>query len=737
VASRISLALAIHNHQPVGNFGWVFAEVYDQAYRPMLDAIERHPGVRLSLHYTGPLLEWLRAERPEFIERLCELVEDGQVELLGGGYYEPVLASLPERDRVGQLRRMADELEALTGRPPRGAWLAERVWEPDLPTSLVTAGYGWTILDDAHFRAAAIPEENLWGAYTTEDQGHVVRVFGTEQGLRYRIPFGDVDDVVTYLRDHATQDGTRVGMMGDDGEKFGAWPTTWEHCWGRGRWVDRFFDALEANAQWLTTVTPSDWLERQPPIGRVYVPTSSYAEMGEWALPPDETLVFADLLHTAVAEKRPEARWLRGGFWRNFQVKYREINDLHKQMLRTSDKVAAMGEGPGRRTALDHLYRGQSNDCYWHGLFGGIYISHMRLATYEHLIAAEDAADRAAGASDVAELRDVDLDGRDEALLLHPGQVVAVDLDEGAGIGSWDIRAPRHALTAVMRRRPEAYHATLRRHEATAAAATAKVAAGAPATGETANAGTAPASIHDTVRTKEADLSTYLHYDDHERRSGLVRFLDLGASPGDYAAARARELGDFVDRPFEVVTLERRRLVVARDGHVEMADGPRAVRVEKVLTLGGDRVTPSLGLEVAVENRSDAPVEALLGVEWSITMLGGGGNPAAWIEVGGTRTAHDVSGHASGVARVDQGNDYVGLSLATTASPAAEAWWAPIETVSNSEAGFERVYQGSGLLLSWPLRLEAGARTVVRVDQVVAATRDRAAEEAAAATTGA
>jgi alpha-amylase len=128
---------------------------------------------------------------------------------------------------------------------------------------------------------------------------------------------------------------------------------------------------------------------------------------------------------------------------------------------------------------------------------------------------------------------------------------------------------------------------------------------------------------------------------------------------------------------------------------------------------------------------------ALLGVEWTITMLGGGGNPAAWYEVGGRRSAHDAGGSASGIARVEQGNDYIGLSLATTASPSADAWWAPIETVSNSEAGFERIYQGSGLLLSWPIRLSAGARKVVRVDQVVAATRDRAAEESAAATTGA
>ena len=275
MASRLALALVLHNHQPVGNFGWVFGEVYDKAYEPMVAAIERHPGIHLGLHYTGPLLEWLRAERPEFIGRLRALVDNGQVEVLGGGLHEPVLASLPERDRVGQLERMAATVQAAFGRRPTGAWLAERVWEPDIPTSLVAAGYRYTILDDAHFRAAAIAEDAMWGPYTTDDQGRLLTLFGTEQGLRYRIPFQPVGTVIDYLREHATEAGERVGMMGDDGEKFGAWPTTWEHCWGRGRWVEDFFGALEANADWLTTVRPGDWLDHHPPVGRVYVPTGS------------------------------------------------------------------------------------------------------------------------------------------------------------------------------------------------------------------------------------------------------------------------------------------------------------------------------------------------------------------------------------------------------------------------------------------------------------------------------
>jgi alpha-amylase len=610
---------------------------------------------------------------------------------------------------------MASALARLTGQRPRGAWLAERVWEPDLPTSLAKAGYRWTILDDQHFRAAAIPEANLWGAYTTEDQGNLLTVFGTEQGLRYRIPFGGVEDVIAYLRDHATEDGKRVGMMGDDGEKFGAWPTTYEHCWGEGRWVERFFEALEANADWLSTTTPSQWLEREPPIGRVYVPTSSYAEMGEWALPADETVVFTRLLHDAQARHDPAARWLRGGFWRNFQVKYREINDLHKQMLRASRKVAAMPEGPERTAALDHLHRGQSNDCYWHGLFGGIYISHMRLATYEHLIGAEDLADSLLGTVHAAELLDLDMDGLDEVRLSDAGQVVAVKPAEGAGIGSWDIRAARHALAAVMRRRPEAYHAILQAHDARA--------------GEAASSGGdgSVASIHDIVMVKEEGLSRRLHDDDHERRSGLVRFLAPDVTPEAVAAATAAELGDLRDGDWRVDHLAPGQVSLSRTGTVL----GQPVDAAKTIRLAGGRLDPTLVIELELRHRGDRPIETRVALELVGHMLGGGGNPSAWYDVRGERSAHDGAGQAAGIETLGYGNDWVGVAVQADLAPPADAWWSPIETVSNSESGFERVYQGSTLLVSWPARIEPGESRRFAVTSRVAVARDRAAEERA------
>ena len=208
---------------------------------------------------------------------------------------------------------------------------------------------------------------------------------------------------------------------------------------------------------------------------------------------------------------------------------------------------------------------------------------------YEHLIAAEDLADRAAGALDAAETLDLDLDGADEVRLATAGQVVTVDLDEGAGIGDWDVRAARHAVTAVLRRRPEAYHAKIAHDERD----------GRPRSGE----GAAAASIHDGVRAKEAHLADHLVYDTHERRSGLVRLLPADATADDWANARTEDLGDTVDGAFEVVGAGAR--TARRRAARPRSRATARVRVTKSIVLGGGRLDPSLTVEVEVENVGD------------------------------------------------------------------------------------------------------------------------------------
>jgi len=390
-------------------------------------------------------------------------------------------------------------------------------------------------------------------------------------------------------------------------------------------------------------------------------------------------------------------------------------------MLRTSAKVEAMPTAP-QDGALDHLHRGQSNDCYWHGLFGGIYISHMRLATYEHLIAAEDAADRAARAAgradDGVRVEDVDLDGVPEVVLATDGQVVAVKPSEGAGIGAWDVRAVRHALAAVMRRRPEAAHEILLAHERKLAER------GGAAPAETGGVG----SIHEMVSTKEPGLAGRLHYDAYERRSGLVHLFAPGTDAGGLRPADASSAEtSWPVVPVEATGTAEGQLGAARPprpGPHEAAPSPSGSSNDRGRRRPG---TPTLALEVRVENRGAGPLEATLAVELGDDVLGAVATRPL-LRDRRERIPHDGAcsrASLTGFARQRVHRPRIGHA----GDAGGRRGWAPIDTISNSEAGFERVYQGSALVFSWPLVLAAGGATTVRVEHAVTTTRDRAVEE--------
>ena len=253
----------------------------------------------------------------------------------------------------------------------------------------------YTIVDDAHFHAVGIEDAQLLGYYLTEEEGTPLAIFPSLKRLRYLIPWAAVDEVIAYLRTLAESDvrpngrstALDLALMGDDGEKFGLWPGTYAHCWQHG-WMDRFFEALE-NTPWVEMLPPGEYRRAREPVGRIYLPTASYDEMGEWALPPGQSARLAHLKHEL--EGGPYAAvipFIRGGFWRHFLVKYDEINTLRRLALRAGAKVRAMPPGADKTRALDELWSGEGNCPYWHGVFGGVYLPHIRGAAFSHLIAA-------------------------------------------------------------------------------------------------------------------------------------------------------------------------------------------------------------------------------------------------------------------------------------------------------------------------------------------------------------
>ncbi len=688
----LTLSLALHNHQPVGNFPSVFEQAYGQAYEPMIGALERHPRIRLALHYSGPVLDWVREAHPDLLPRIRALVERGQVEMMTGGYYEPILPVIPDRDKRGQIAKLTATINDVFGCEASGLWLAERVWEPHLPKALAAAGVKYTIVDDAHFLRVGLTDAELTGYFVTEEGGATVDIFPSLKALRYRIPWATVEDLLGWLRAQASAE-EKVLVMGDDGEKFGLWPGTRALCWQRG-WVEAFFTALEGAGDWLAVVPPGEWARSHLPRGRIYLPTASYDEMTEWALPAPAAARLPAMKHDLEAQGRTDILpFLQGGFWRHFMVKYPEINTLHKTMLRVSRKVWRMRAGPHRDEALDHLWQAQCNCPYWHGVFGGIYLGHIRSANYAHLIEAERLADAGRRGRWVDARRDdLDGDGRREVLVISDAQVLSIDPADGGSVVAWDVRAARVNLVNVMTRRAEGYHETLRQ-----AAAKGDLGLYRPDEIET---------IHTTrVRVKEWGLERHLVIDWYRRSSFIDHFFAPGTGLQAIARGEARELGDFVDQPF-AAAVERGRgqitVKLIREGHVWADDLHTPVRIEKTLTVPAG--TGAVEVAYTITNQSQVTVAANFAVEtnWGVT------GPDAEVVAAGKARRAGTAANIEGTESLELHDSGWGVSVDVTV-PLCTLWMAPIEVVSASEAGFERTFQGVSLFTAWPVRLEPGA----------------------------
>lgn len=696
---RLVLSLALHNHQPVGNFDHVMAEAAVSAYAPMLQALDRHPRIRLALHYSGSLLDWLRLHRPDILHRLKALVDRGQVEVMTGGYYEPILAIIPEADRRGQIEKLTRAVASEFDYAAEGLWLAERVWEPHLARSLGEAGVRYTIVDDAHFHAVGLEDQQLLGYYITEDEGVSLAIFPSLRRLRYLIPWAPVEEVIAYLRILADTDirpeGREVpldlALMGDDGEKFGLWPTTFAHCWEKG-WVDRFFDALEATA-WIDLIPPGEYRRTREPAGWIYLPTATYQEMTEWALPPERAGQLAQLRHDLEASGRAEALpFLRGGFWRHFLVKYPEVNTLHHLALRAGRKVHAMTAGAERTRALNELWAGEGNCTYWHGVFGGVYLPHLRGTAFGHLIAAEALADQARhrGPYAESEVADLDGDGRPEVRLASDLAVCTVDPAQGGRLVEWDDRPARRHLGNVLTRRPEGYHADLRR-------------AAAQSSGHAGEAGTVE-SIHTTaVRVKEPGLERLLVYDRATRASLRVHLLPPGTTRDQVWRDEQGELGAFFTGGYAWQldqTPESARLVLTRGASLEGGEAT----VERAIELAAGR--RGLSHTTRLRWAGERPVRALMAEEWDIGVFGEPGS--VYLQAAGRRLPLNEPGEVPAAQRVDVIESHSGLALTFLPSVPAAVWALPIITISNSEAGYERNYQGVMVFLCWPLDLASG-----------------------------
>ena len=694
---RINFLFGIHNHQPIGNFDFVFQDAYEKSYLPFLNVLEKFPSIKMAIHFSGILLDWLKKNQPDLIKKVRKMVERGQLEVMTGGYYEPILSIIPEEDRVGQIKKLTDTVQDLFNYVPSGMWLAERVWEPTLPTSLAKAGVKYTITDDTHFKYAGLTDDQLTGYYITEDLGNSTVLFPISKKLRYTIPFEDPEVTIEYLRSMATEDGQNIVVFADDGEKFGVWPNTFNHVYEE-KWLERFFRALEENSCWINMIHFNQALDLVAPIGKIYLPTASYAEMMHWALFPGTFKAYEDFEHYLKSKDFYEDVhvFVRGGFWRNFFAKYSEVNDMHKKMLRVSKKLWDLPKSKKQKAAkaFDHLWAGQCNCPYWHGVFGGLYLSHLRDAIYENLIKAESLVDELSGKKfPGVELTDIDVDGFQEAIIETKPYNAYLSLKQGGMLYELDFKPLAKNITDTMTRRKEGYHEKLKN----------AVVIGADSNSDK------TASIHDLVFAKEPDLLSHLHYDFYNRKSYIDHFLGEGTTLDSFASSQYGEDGDFVNQAYELTkkttTKDIVSLTLKRSGKVWYQGRQEEINLTKKMDFYNSEA--KIITEYSLSKKTAKPIDLWFGIEFNFGLQAGHAEDRFYYSHNGSLKEKylDTKAIMENAKFIGMKDLWRGLDIQVELDRDSTIWRFPIETISLSEAGFEKVYQSSVIFPNWRISL--------------------------------
>lgn len=641
MSQTVTLLLGVHAHQPVGNFPEVIEDAHQRCYKPFLHTLHAYPEFRFAAHFSGWLLDWLREQHPEDMALLAAMVHRGQVELFSSGDTEPVLAAIPHRDRVGQLQVLNEKLADWTGSAPSGAWLTERVWESSVVPALAETGIRYVTVDDYHFFCTGKSAAELDGYYSTEEGGVRLDLFPISETLRYRVPFSQAHELIAYLESLADQ-GQAAAIYFDDIEKFGIWPETYDWVYQRG-WLKALIEGVLASPK-ITTATYADFHASHATRGVVYLPTTSYFEMNEWTLPMPAARIYADFLATEKLAGRGELHrpFIRGGIWRNFLSRYPEANWMHKRMLALSSRLAEQSEAPEHLTAA--LYRAQANDAYWHGLFGGLYLPHLRRAIWNNLLALEAGLDALQPRPALSAV-DLDFDGKMEVVAHDVALQVAVRDDGLAAVHELSSYPFAHNFGDTLRRYQEHYHDKIGH-------------------GPSQHHGDGIASAHDIVRYKHP-----ITVDDIVPDSWpLVSFIDeLGGSVlGDYSLAADAALCFSRPGVCKTYALEAQGLVLRWQ-----FEG-----------LAGQRFTTILNLAMP-------SCDGFLGRY----RLADGSIP------GGFGQALNLDDASS--LTLDDG--VLGASVKIQLADSAQICGRPQQTVSQSEAGFEKIMQAVELRLSWTI----------------------------------
>lgn len=648
---NVRLIFGSTNSQPVGATDEEIEHVYQRSYKPFLRALYNAPQVPVTLHYSGQLLQWLEKHHSEYTDVLSEMVARKQTELLGGGFYDPVLSLIPRPDRLGQIESLTTYVRKRFGRRPRGTWITEHVWEPSLASTLKSSGMEYVFLDDYHFIAAGLSGDDLLQPCITEDQGKTVIVFPVCHDLQLVARQGLPEDVIAFMKARASDNPGQVFVLMDDGGRYAETTRADNGPTPHNLWLEHFVELLEENREWIDVVLPAQYLKEHRPRTRGYFPSASYEEMMYWSLTPERQEAYESLKRRFSNGRNG---YIFGGYFRQFLTRYAESNLMYAKMQYTHVLVNQIrGDKYRKQAAREELWKGQCHAAYWHGNHGGIYSNRLRKNVYRSLIEAEKKTrERGIFIPSVVTV-DFDMDGVDE--YLYQGQDLnAYVHSEGGVLFELDYLPISWNYLDTLARRRESYH------------------------------------------TAEVEARGY---DRHPRKSFVDHFYDVDATVEDFHRAAVAERGSFVDEIYERADGKRDTHVVALSatGTVHAGDAEHAVRVDKTFRFK----RAALEVDYTIVNVSDGRLKTTFAPELNFAFLSQEVDSLRLFVSAGKAKPREIGPEAqrvpaAGTVRLD---DLVNeTTLTVSLERESELWVSPVETVSHCPQGLETRYQSTSVV---------------------------------------
>jgi len=646
-------------HQPVDNFSDAVDRSVELCYAPFFETMRKYPEFKFALHSSGWLLSEIKTKYPKLFSNIEYLTNKGSIEWVGGGYYEPVLSSISSKDAKAQIEKLNLYLQKNLKATPKGSWLTERVWEASVIEDLKACGLEYVVVDDYHFLSNGFDANAMDGYYESEKGGEKIALFPISSSLRYALPFFNIERAIEEILKCA-QNKNSAAVIFDDMEKFGLWPKTHEWVYEK-KWLERFVEAVVKDER-IVTMHYKEYLQTHHSKGLAYLSNTSYFEMGEWSLGAVQAQAL-ERLKQRIGEKYFQSTgvaFIKGGIWKNFFLKYHESNHIHKRMLRHSLHQERL-----KKNILDSLYKLQTNDVFWHGLFGGIYLPNLRDNAYKYLLEIEASL---ATKKIKMVFEDIDMDGYKELKVLTKDLSLVFSSKYGGSLVEFGSLEKLFNWQNTLMRRYEAYHEKILNPPKNNHI-------------EKKNSDTI-ATIHNADIVVDAALKDKLIYDWHPKYSFVDHFSRDEFLLDSFKRANFKEVGDFANQPFEFDEAES---IFKRDGGIFL-DKKYETSLVKKYSFASKKIALKLGIATQFTHK------LYYGMEFNFHFA----HPHK-VSI----NAHSVE---EGIILTEVENivlkdDYTQKNLKITTDKKCTLYAYIADTISQSEEGFELIAQQVSLLI--------------------------------------